>query len=296
MSGIVYLCRVEQYSFIRALYVCIQVVTTIGYGDFAFRSRWGQEFMSVYILGCMVLASWALGQVMDKITHMQTGFFRDKMRSLEQTLSGETEKETKKMFGKLNDMIASSLMFAAFVLFGTLFYHRYEGCTCIRHGEPIAGCLDNACHETGGKILSLSSAYYMSIVTLTTVGFGDKHPETTLGQVVGVFWMVIGVAACGNFVRAVTAYFFHRAQEKSYVLNQRISEKMFRQMDLDHDGTISKGEFRRYMLLKFQLIDADILDTIDKQYDALDKKGNNKVSIDDITTVYNQHDQDHGHL
>jgi len=51
---------------------------------------------------------------------------------------------------------------------GTLFYHFFEGLTYI-------------------------DAFYMSAVTLTTVGFGDFVPHTNLGKIFTSFYILFGV-------------------------------------------------------------------------------------------------------
>ena len=42
----------------------------------------------------------------------------------------------------------------------------------------------------------------MSVVTLTTVGFGDVTPSTATGTALGLVWMLLGVSAMGNFAGA----------------------------------------------------------------------------------------------
>lgn len=42
--------------------------------------------------------------------------------------------------------------------------------------------------------VSIPKAIYWSIVTVTTVGFGDLTPQTTAGQFVASFTMILGYA------------------------------------------------------------------------------------------------------
>ena len=48
--------------------------------------------------------------------------------------------------------------------------------------------------------LSLTDAFYFSLVTVTTVGYGDIHPSTTAGKYLAVGLIVLGV---GTFLGAV---------------------------------------------------------------------------------------------
>jgi len=57
---------------------------------------------------------------------------------------------------------------AALVLTGTLFYWRFEDWTIIE-------------------------ALYFSVVTLTTVGYGDLHPTTSGTEIFTIFYILIGI-------------------------------------------------------------------------------------------------------
>jgi polar amino acid transport system substrate-binding protein len=41
---------------------------------------------------------------------------------------------------------------------------------------------------------SLRDGIYWAVVTMTTVGYGDKTPKTTAGRAIAVFWMLASVA------------------------------------------------------------------------------------------------------
>lgn len=288
-GGVLYLWTVEGFTLIRAIYVCIEVVTTIGYGDFTVK-RHGELFFCVYIVGCVLLVSFAMSSIMDHVLAAQTNSFKMEMCALENKL-GVVSSKTKptSVSGNINDIAAAALVCAVFLVFGTVFFHNIEKCTCMRNGSPIQGCIEDSCSSTGGIELEATSALYMSIVTLTTVGFGDRHPNTEFGMLAACGWMLLGVGATANFVRAFSLYFFGKLQQRSYIYDQKISKDVFDKMDLHHDGTITKGEYRRFMLLKFKLVDEDILDVIDHQFDALNKKGSHKLTFDDIAALY--HDE-----
>jgi len=47
-------------------------------------------------------------------------------------------------------------------------------------------------HESA--VDSLRDGVYWAVVTMTTVGYGDKTPKTTAGRVVAIIWMLVSVA------------------------------------------------------------------------------------------------------
>jgi voltage-gated potassium channel len=54
-------------------------------------------------------------------------------------------------------------------------------------------------HATGANITSASDALWYIIVTISTVGYGDRFPVTNHGRLIGVLIIVIGVGIFGTF-------------------------------------------------------------------------------------------------
>jgi voltage-gated potassium channel len=52
--------------------------------------------------------------------------------------------------------------------------------------------------------LRLGEAIYFSFVTALTIGYGDIHPETTIGRIVSVFIGFVGLILTGLTVAVLT--------------------------------------------------------------------------------------------
>ena len=50
-------------------------------------------------------------------------------------------------------------------------------------------------------------AFYFSVITLTTIGYGDFYPVTVLGKVFTIFYILIGVGIIFGFINA---FYEHR--------------------------------------------------------------------------------------
>ena len=67
--------------------------------------------------------------------------------------------------------------------------------------------LDIETRAAGANILNASDALWWSMVTIATVGYGDKYPVSNGGRVVGVLLMIIGVTLFGTFTAFIANFF-----------------------------------------------------------------------------------------
>ncbi len=54
-------------------------------------------------------------------------------------------------------------------------------------------------HAEGANITSASDALWYTIVTISTVGYGDQFPVTNTGRILGVLIIIVGVGIFGTF-------------------------------------------------------------------------------------------------
>ena len=67
------------------------------------------------------------------------------------------------------------------LLFGTIFYHAYEGWSWI-------------------------DSFYFSVITLSTVGYGDFSPKTPVGKLFTALYILIGLGILTNFIFKLAEY------------------------------------------------------------------------------------------
>ena len=74
--------------------------------------------------------------------------------------------------------------------------------------------------QKNDNINNIPQAIYWAVVTLTTVGYGDVVPITTLGKTISVFIMILGYAIIAVPTGIVSSEFARNRKEKEQLKNQ----------------------------------------------------------------------------
>lgn len=70
---------------------------------------------------------------------------------------------------------------------------------------------------SSGNIKSASDALWWAITTMTTVGYGDKYPVTTMGRIIASVLMVCGVGLFGTLSGFVTSWILKPVEQRQDV-------------------------------------------------------------------------------
>ncbi len=120
---------------------------------------------------------------------------------------------------------------SARVIFGFLFRNRAQGtfATVALIAIGIAIFASLAIMEVErvpeGNIKAPGDALWWSLVTMTTVGYGDRYPVTAEGRIIGFLLMAAGIGLFGTFSALLASYFIEPAQkEESTEIKMLIEE------------------------------------------------------------------------
>jgi len=291
--------RLEGWGPIRATYVVTQIITTVGYGDFALHSYQSQIFIALYAFCVVVVIAYFMKLLMQNFSNRHEAVLCAHLRRMhhwdaleEQSDAGEGLDEAmqtyvnQRIYGALSKVLLSGILFSAFVLTGTIFYRYIEHCTCTAESQIEDNCDASSyrtCVATGGSVMGFSEAFYMSVTTLTGIGFGDYQPRTASGRIFCVVWMFFGVMAAANFVASLSQFFFEGRREAYITASEyttQIHEREFEMIDTDKNGCLSQAEFLVYTLRKYGNVSEELVEEISKEFDKIDLDGNNAITLE----------------
>jgi hypothetical protein len=79
---------------------------------------------------------------------------------------------------------------------------------------------------SGQNFNGISNPVWLSIVTMTTVGYGDFYPKSNPSRIVGILCSFYGVYLVSLFVIALdNLLYFDQSEERSYELISRLEDK-----------------------------------------------------------------------
>jgi len=285
--GIMLLMFVEGWPLLTSLYVMTQVVTTVGYGDFTVQSSICKVYLAFYAVIVLTLFAYYINLCWESIASQNSEVLRRYMRSIEGTRdAGLTDDELREKYGAFNHLMSALLVFTLTLATSTVFFRFVEHCSCSYGLQSVAGCEDSdfaTCSATGGYVKGWVESFYMSAITMTTVGFGDFQARTHVGRIFAIIWMPIGVAVTANLVGAFAAFFFEERQANFLSARDAVDHiafATFRKIDRDGTGLLTRGEFLSYMLLKYGGVSEDLINEINNEYDKIDVNKANQVSYD----------------
>jgi hypothetical protein len=295
------------------LYWQVQIITTVGYGDLYPESDDRRLIVAIYVLvGNMVAGVGVMDYLTNMLTHGAEATKKDLLsKSLAKSVAAwsggqddaqplanastlpEAKAMPNAMMRKYASHVKALLGFLAMISIGTVFFSYVDYCVCEKFDDcdlvlPLGEA--QRCLELGGTQRSITEAFYMSCITLTTVGFGDYVPGNWAGRLFATCWMIVGVASMADFLghlaHAVTSNYVKRSVAGG------MSEDTFRMIDADNSGSLTKYEYVVYMLINFDMVDADDVQDLIDGFDEMDSNGNGLLEYKEVM-VHHHHHQEH---
>ncbi|KAK9281973.1 hypothetical protein L1049_004882 [Liquidambar formosana] len=253
---------IETHPVVDALYFCIVTMCTIGYGDIAPLTPATKLFACFFVLvgfGFIdILLSGVVNYVLDLQENMiLTGIQVDKAKAQEGFSARNYIVDVEK--GRMRIRLKVGLALGVVVL-------------CIGMGTLVLYFVED---------LSWIDSVYLSVMSVTTVGYGDRAFKTLPGRLFAGVWLLLSTLAVARaFLYLAEARIDKRHRRiTKWVLHREITVEDLLAADINNNGFISKSEYVIYKLKEMGKIgEKDILE-ICNQFSKLDRNNSGKITL-----------------
>ncbi|PIN20120.1 hypothetical protein CDL12_07194 [Handroanthus impetiginosus] len=260
----------ETHPFVDALYFCIVTMCTIGYGDIAPLTPLTKVFACVFVLvgfGFIdILLSGVVNYVLDLQENMILAGIKagpEQYRHEEQNARFSARNYIVDVAkGRMRIRLKVALALGVVVLcigMGTLVLYFVE-------------CLDWV------------DSVYLSVMSVTTVGYGDRAFKTLPGRLFASIWLLLSTLAVARaFLYLAEARIDKRHRKiTNWVLRRDITVEDLLAADINHNGFVSKSEYVIYKLKEMGKITEKDIQQICDQFNKLDRNNSGKITLPDL--------------
>lgn len=254
---------IETHPVVDALYFCIVTMCTIGYGDIAPLTPATKIFACVFVLVGFGFIDILLSGVVNYVIDLQENMI---LAGIEMEKSGEGFSARNYIVdvdkGRMRIRLKVGLALGVVVL-------------CIGIGTLMLYFVEN---------LDWIDSVYLSVMSVTTVGYGDRAFKTLPGRLFAGIWLLISTLAVARaflYLAEARVDKRHRRIAK-WVLHRDITIEDLLAADINNNGFISKSEYVIYKLKEMGKIgEKDILQ-ICNQFSKLDPNNSGKITLPDL--------------
>ncbi|KFK28494.1 hypothetical protein AALP_AA7G003200 [Arabis alpina] len=251
----------QTHPVVDGLYFCIVTMCTIGYGDITPNSVVTKLFSIMFVLVGFGFIDILLSGMVSYVLDLQESYMLDSAKRRDDPDKGRSYIiDVKK--GRMRIRLKVGLALGVVVL-------------CIGVGVGIMHYIEE---------IGWLDSFYLSVMSVTTVGYGDRAFKTLPGRLFAAIWLLVSTLAVARaFLYLAEARVDKRNRDRAKkVLCESMSVSQFFAADIDNNGCVSKAEYVIYKLKEMEKItDKDIV-PISKQFDKLDRCSNGKITLVDL--------------
>jgi len=247
--------QIRPLTIVECIYFMAQVITTVGYGDITPAKPRGQVFVGLYVLGALFIIAMLISDLTNHMAKMAEEYKEKECREANAASASARDRDEplrlmfKPQRPSVKPLVSAFGAFAMLQVCWIIFFSTYPG---------------------EGK--NLFQASYMSIITLSTVGFGWFTPVTEAGMIFGAFWMLLGAGALVDVIGEFTSLMvkFH---EYEHLLAGGKAEALKTLTDVTGGSEqVTEMQFLHFGLLQMKCVSPEEIESILQAWVTLQPK------------------------
>ncbi|XP_008227788.1 PREDICTED: two-pore potassium channel 5 isoform X1 [Prunus mume] len=263
---------IETHPVVDALYFCIVTMCTIGYGDIAPTTTFTKIFACVFVLFGFGFIDILLSGVVNFVLDLQENMILTGIQMGQAQAQAQAQAHSHRFSardyivdvakGRMRIRLKVGLALGVVVL-------------SIGMGALVLCFVEN---------LNCIDSIYLSVMSVTTVGYGDRAFKTVQGRLFAAVWLLfstLAVARAFMYLAEARVDKRHRRIIK-WVLDREITVQDLLAANINDHGFISKSEYVIHKLKEMGKIgEKDILQ-ICNQFSKLDQNHSGKITLPDL--------------
>lgn len=132
--------------------------------------------------------------------------------------------------------------------------------------------------------LSVVDSIYVTVISATTVGFGDIDPSKRSSRLIMIVWLLVATLSLAKVISDQSETVVHLRQRNltRMLLEAKMDRTTLVRMDKNNDGKVSRAEFLVSCLLRLRKVEKPDLDEILERFDELDVDNSGFITLEDV--------------
>jgi len=289
----------EGWTFVDCMYFGVVTITTVGYGDLYPTTRDTKAFTAIYGLVGIGMITVALGKVSRWIVEHHNRTMANHSDAVLQSMQSATASISEGGPGgkrlKLVATVRTKTVGACMVLPNcakklvprVVMYHLHNASTLVTSFIPIVLFIS----FFGGVLgyiegWNVADSLYLSVITVTSIGYGDLSPKSQEGRLFATFFIPLGVSLIAKAIADFVVGLIGNKFRSPEVTLAKLSG-----IDTRKKGVVTEGEYLTYMLVSLSKVDPKTLHVLREQFRVLEskcnggKEGKGELVVQDLEKV-----------
>eukprot|EP00041_Stephanoeca_diplocostata_P011544 m.191052 g.191052 ORF g.191052 m.191052 type:complete len:366 (-) comp18582_c0_seq9:232-1329(-) len=264
-----YLYMEEEWSFVFCVYFVVQMLTMVGYGDDPRNNSGSPE--AIFGDGGMVFSTFfgAFGLLLLTIA----------VRFLVYAVQIQRQKRKRiATQNAIDDFAGQEHRFKITRRSAIGFTFHPIRDTAFFIGLLSIGIIFSSQHED----YDFAEAFYWTVMTATSIGFGDLHPVNASGYWFSIFYSPVLVFGFGLWCFSVTQWLDPARSKVNVFMKKKLSPELLHMVGVSDERQCTEADFLAILVTSLGSLDAESVQILRAHFRHLDRNNDGVLSFEDI--------------